>query len=131
MITINLIQIELTDVLTTCRCVARNAVTSKERRSGVAKLTVVEPPADRWRPLSMASPPPPPLLWALQGSNVTLECAANGHPHPVALWSLNGVGLGSGSGGGGGAVVARPGYLRLTAVDRSINSIPINYIEID
>ena len=94
---------------------ARNAVMSKERRSGVGKLSVVERAGERWRALEVVAPPPPPsmtastsVLWALEGSNVTLECAANGQPRPVTHWTFNGAPLAA----TGAAVALRPGYLR-------------------
>lgn len=94
-----------------CRCVARNAVTSKERRSSVGKLSVVDRTTDSWRPREVVAPPPltpsTSFLWALEGSDVTLECAANGQPQPVSWWTFNGADLVT-----GGAVVVRPGYLR-------------------
>lgn len=65
------------------RCVARNEMADKDRKSQTGRLAVI-PPADR---LPQFIFPPPSDLWVVQGDNATIECLVTADS--VVHWTLN------------------------------------------
>ena len=70
------------------RCNVSN--TDKYRISSEAKLSVTSQPEEGSRPEAPTFLATPRNTVALEGTNVTLECAANGHPKPVITWLKDG-----------------------------------------
>ena len=83
------------------RCVARNKLADKERRSQAGRLVVNNSPTlpgtghvKTIRLPQFISPPPPSNLWVVQGGNMTIECLATGTNVGVR-WTLNSSTIGS------------------------------------
>ena len=70
------------------RCNVSN--TDKYRISAEAKLSVKSELEEGGRPEAPTFLATPRNTVAIDGSNVTLECAANGHPRPVITWLKDG-----------------------------------------
>ncbi len=62
----------------------------KYRISGEAKLSVTSELEEGGRPEAPSFLATPRNTVALEGSQVTLECAANGHPRPDITWLKDG-----------------------------------------
>ncbi|KAG6802324.1 protogenin-like isoform X1 [Apis mellifera caucasica] len=73
----------------TYRCIVNNEFLKKTKKSKEAKLTVISQPEGNGSYI-------PPLLfpqisynhWLLNGSNLSLACAASGYPPPIIMWSF-------------------------------------------
>ncbi|XP_033362311.1 protogenin-like isoform X3 [Bombus vosnesenskii] len=71
------------------RCIVNNEFLKKTKKSKEAKLTVISQPEGNGSHI-------PPLLfpqisynhWLLNGSNLSLVCAASGYPPPLMMWSF-------------------------------------------
>ena len=66
------------------RCLASNTVLSKERRSSLVTVTVLEGGEEVYRPPSFLSPKK--HLKVRQGEDAVLECLATGVPLPNISW---------------------------------------------
>ncbi|KAI9554326.1 hypothetical protein GHT06_019598 [Daphnia sinensis] len=88
------------------RCVARNELAEKERKSQAGRLVVSSENARPNRLAQFISPPPPSDLWVVQGGNVTIECLATG-TNTAVKWALNSTTSLPATG---------PGYLALTDI---------------
>lgn len=88
------------------RCVARNEMAEKERKSQAGRLVVSSDNARPNRLAQFISPPPASDLWVVQGGNVTIECLATGI-NTAVKWVLNSTTSLPATG---------PGYLALTDI---------------
>ncbi|XP_057376033.1 protogenin-like isoform X2 [Daphnia carinata] len=86
------------------RCVARNEMADKERRSQAGRLVVSSEGPNRLA--QFISPPPASDLWVVEGGNVTIECLATGI-NTAVKWTLNSTTSLPATG---------PGYLALTDI---------------
>ena len=86
------------------RCVARNELADKDRKSQAGRL-IVDAQSERQEPQFIS--PPPSDLWIVQGGNATIECLVTADS--VVQWTHNSTQL--------PLTASRPGYLSLTNVD--------------
>ena len=88
-----------------CRCVARNELADKDRKSQAGRL-IVTPKSEMVEPQFVS--PPPSDLWVVQGGNATIECLVTAGS--VVQWTLNSTQL----------PLTPPGYLSLTNVESKV-----------